>query len=431
MKILLVSYLFPPDISPRAFRWKAISQQWAELGHHVDVVTNWKCDLSNKEVLGNLRVYRVGFSILEQLRYKQQQSCSPEALMAGEFRRSKFSTVLKWIHDFTWKKVYWPDYACLWYFYALRKAEELYELEFYEYLITVSLPFTAHLTGVSLKRRHQSIKWIADMGDPFCFTETPMNNQFFFKHLNYKGDETVFKEANYVVVTVDKCREKYTEIFPSEAEKIVVIPPISRIVRNDHINKSQVFEKNKLILLYAGNLYRNIRNPSYLLMLLSALLQNHPEFHDKIEMHFFGNIKEYQLDFNNFNKQYNILRMHGIVPHHIIRLAEAEADVLVNIGNQTDYQLPSKIVEYAGTGKPIINIYSTENDSSYIFLKQYPLAYQVSTQGHSAVEHIFSLSQFLNENAGKVVDSTSLRIFLQPYDVSNISLQYLNLCVNA
>ena len=55
----------------------------------------------------------------------------------------------------------------------------------------------------------------------------------------------------------------------------------------------------------------------------------------------------------------------------------AEADVLVNIGNRTSYQLPSKVVEYAAFGKPILNFLASPDDSSAVFLSKYPFLLNV------------------------------------------------------
>ena len=62
---------------------------------------------------------------------------------------------------------------------------------------------------------------------------------------------------------------------------------------------------------------------------------------------------------------------HGTVSKERALLAMSESDVLINIGNNTSYQLPSKIIEYIGASKPIINIISLHNDTSKIYLKDF------------------------------------------------------------
>ena len=47
-------------------------------------------------------------------------------------------------------------------------------------------------------------------------------------------------------------------------------------------------------------------------------------------------------------------------------------------GNKVDNQVPSKIFDYISLGKPIINVYTSEKDPALEYLKQYPLALNIS-----------------------------------------------------
>jgi hypothetical protein len=431
MKILLISNQFPPDISPRAFRWGTITEVLADEGHQVDIVCGWRYNIPNEETLGNIKVYRVGEFPLEKLRHwihSSHNSFPKSNTKSNKYQGLKLDTIIRKIHDFTWKKIYWPDYACLWYYPAIRKARELCKRQTYDAVISVSLPFTAHLVGLSLKHCHPTAKWVLDIGDPFCFSEAHSNNQRIFSYFNYKAEEAVFRSADHICVTIEKCRERYAKIFPRESSKIIVIPPVSRLAIQEHHEPRRIFKEKKLILLYAGNLYRGIRNPNPLLDILRALLNNRPELTHKMELHFFGDCKQFQESFDNFCKQYNILHLHGIVPPAFVKLAEMEADVLINIGNQTNYQLPSKVVEYAGTGKPILNISTIEDDSSALFLKNYPLACQITLHGEIINnEKILAVSRFLDDSFGKTVPLELLEKFLEPYDAKKLAFQYLDL----
>ena len=46
--------------------------------------------------------------------------------------------------------------------------------------------------------------------------------------------------------------------------------------------------------------------------------------------------------------------------------------IVLMIGNLCANQVPSKVFEYIATGKPILNFYSIENDTSLIYLNRYP-----------------------------------------------------------
>ena len=66
------------------------------------------------------------------------------------------------------------------------------------------------------------------------------------------------------------------------------------------------------------------------------------------------------------------LFLHGLKPRHVVQAAMQESTILVNLGNATDYQLPSKVVEYLALGKPVLNIIQDSGDSSNIYLDDAP-----------------------------------------------------------
>ena len=177
MKLLIVSYHFYPALIPPAIRWKALGEHWTRLGHEVRVVSGWAPGLPREERVGGMRVRRVGGLFRETLRGWLR---GPNG--AGEGRGGP-SSWLKRLHDATWKRVYWPDFASLWSIPAFREARRLMR-EGCDALVTVSHPFTPHLVGLALKRASPAVPWVADMGDPFCLLEdASLNNLALYRSL--------------------------------------------------------------------------------------------------------------------------------------------------------------------------------------------------------------------------------------------------------
>jgi thiamine pyrophosphate-dependent acetolactate synthase large subunit-like protein len=63
--------------------------------------------------------------------------------------------------------------------------------------------------------------------------------------------------------------------------------------------------------------------------------------------------------------------LHPLVPQKDIEKITAEADILLSVGNKDSDFLPSKILSYIATGKPIIHYYFDESDVSLPYLKKY------------------------------------------------------------
>jgi hypothetical protein len=163
-----------------------------------------------------------------------------------------------------------------------------------------------------------------------------------------------------------------------------------------------------------------------LLRLFERLL--HTPISERLELHFIGNVNDCRKSFESHKKQLGRrIFLHGSVERRQVVQAMKEADILVNIGNDTLYQLPSKVVEYASMGKPVLNIARTEKDSSAAFFGTYPAALCLAdTKGNTDSEHLERLHQFII-NLPKEVDSDLLEQWISPFQIESISAAYANL----
>jgi hypothetical protein len=150
------------------------------------------------------------------------------------------------------------------------------------------------------------------------------------------------------------------------ANKISVIPPLF-VVPVDVDKLASFFTgPSKTRLVFAGTLYRKIRNPAALLEFFDKLLKSTTG--ENLELHFFGVINDCDPCFEKYQALIGIkIFLHGLVPRAAAVRAMHDATVLVNLGNSTTFQLPSKVVEYAMLGKPILNITNRLSDSSQNF----------------------------------------------------------------
>ena len=97
----------------------------------------------------------------------------------------------------------------------------------------------------------------------------------------------------------------------------------------------------------------------------------------------------------------------GPVPADRGRALQKEADVLLNLGNAVDNQIPSKLFEYLGSGKPILHLAASPTDPTLPLLARYPLALTLLPDQwaeepalHAAAAR---LDRWLGETAGRRV----------------------------
>jgi len=436
MNILIITNAYTPIISARAFRWSAIAEIWAQQGHHIDVVCCWHTGLPRNDTIKGVNVFRVGGRLSERLRGKLESSKKHLATVKKDKNKNTNNNaysslfailirMLKRLHDITWKKIYWPDYACIWFFQAFRCANKLCSHSRYDAIISVSIPFTCHLIGLRLEKNLNGVPWLVDVGDPFCFMDTtPVNNHMLYKRLNYRAEKQVFQSAKWITVTNDKTANLYKTIFPESSNKIKVIPPLFDDRIKIRKNGTKLFDKHKINLSYIGNFYKVTREPDDLLLLLRSILNQFPHFKQRLLFHIFGNTGGFEKEFEKYSDLSENVILHGSVSKDTVLRVINETDFLINIGNKTNYQIPSKIVEYAASGKPIINICSMYDDSSLLFLKDYPLIKNFFINRKYTSETIDEISQFINENINHKLSTKPLYKFLKPFLSNNIASRY-------
>lgn len=120
----------------------------------------------------------------------------------------------------------------------------------------------------------------------------------------------------------------------------------------------------KKTIVFAGTLYRGIRNPRPALELIEPIL-------DVYTFHYYG-----LSDCNDIISEFaekcpGHVVNHGVVSHEEVMKAMDEAELLLSIGNFHTEMAPSKIYEQMSTGKPIIHTYAEETDPCLPELKKY------------------------------------------------------------
>jgi hypothetical protein len=385
-------------------RWSAIAREWAARGAAVTVLCAAGEGLPPEERVDGVRVLRVGRG-------------APPGAARGGGRPGPFGRLARGV----WRVVRWPDWACLWYFPARRRALELLAAGQYDRLLSVSDPFTSHLVALAAHREHPGLPWLADIGDPFSLQKaTPVNTQLLFRRLNRRVEGRVLAGARAVTVTAPAVRDSYRAAFPGAAAKLTVIPPL--YAPPPRAADVEVFHPDgRRRLLWAGTLYRAVRDPGPLLGLFRLLLSG--PLGEGLELHLMGDpgdcgdlVASAQREFHGR------LVAHGVVPRAIALAAARQAGCLVNIGNATAHQLPSKLAEYAASGRPILNLEGSDADTSRAFLAGHPACLSLPAALAATPEGAAQVEAFLRQ--GGEPDPARLKAWLEPCTAPRVAAAY-------
>ena len=408
MNLVVVTHAFPPMANARAIRWGEIARCWAAAGHAVTVVAACTPGAPAVEHWHGVAVVRVGLGVQARVR---------EAA-----RRGGVAAGLGWLYRQTWRRLYWPDAALPW--IAGTRAAARAEVGTADALITVSPPFSGHVVGLGLRARLPvGGRWLADFGDPFSFlAEHPANNHALYGRLNVAAERRVFARADAIAVTHEGTRARYAALFPEAAGKIRVIPPL--LPERTSATVALAFPCDALNLAYVGSFYAGIRAPDGLAAVISRLLERFPRWRDRLRLHLFGAVEAAAARFAGLPE--GTLVIHGAVDHATAAAAMRAADVLVNVGNATAHQLPSKLVEYVATGRPVVSVACRDDDTSARFLADYPLACTLLPCREGVDEAAARLDAFLGTQGRARLAPAAVGALVAPHRAAALARRYLD-----
>lgn len=417
MRILIVMVKYFPAVNPNVYRWSAIAEHWHTEGHEIHILTSHRSGLRKNESINGVKVHRTGHATLmdwvSNLSHKKERRDEDGN---NSRKQGKLRQVLEKIVDITWRELYWPDGSSIWMFPARKRLQALSKQYDFDSVISVGLPFTTHMVASNLKKRNSNISWLMDIEDPFCYSEEfYVNNFSLYKKLNIKTEHKLMHRADSISVTIEEAKNKYLALFPSLKNKIKITPPLSTLTTP--LKKYK--EKEEIDLAYFGTFYKNVRKPQLLIPLLKSLSTQH-----KIRLHFYGFIPAFCFESMEEIRSICQLHLHGLVSRDVLPLKISESDYLINIGNSTDYHLPSKVVDYLESGMPIINICQLPNDTTKLFFSGYDWIF--NWEMNSIIEKS-ALLEFIHKTKGQQVEKTIREEKITPFRIETIASKYLKL----
>ena len=250
------------------------------------------------------------------------------------------------------------------YEHEVRKAVKLKD---YDAVVSFSAPILAHGCA-SRMVRGTNVPWIPVCLDPY-FSHRIFGPEGLEERK--KREEKYMEPAAKVLVAYPTDRD-YLKAKVAFADKLISVEmpgvaqaPVAPALGLDHWGQVQVI--HSLRAGFFGSMYREIRDPRPAIALFNEVAKD-PE----ITVTFAGHLEDLPEE-ELFPKESNI-RYLGVLKGDDLAKNYAETDVLINIGNSVDNQMPSKIFEYISTGKPIINIYKSPECPTLKYLARYPLA---------------------------------------------------------
>lgn len=321
MKILIVSYFPMNQMTPRAFRAKSLYETFVRQGHEVVFISSHD-STSNKVKTVPIDNYNY---VTKKLRnaISLMLNCS---LPDGK----NFFKATRLLNKINHKNI--------------------------DLTISIGLPFSTHLmTAIAVKvGKLKTTKLIADYGDPY--SKNPSSLKPFYATALERWTLATFDK---ITIPTESAATAYKEIITKD--KIEVIPQ-GRNINQDFTSN---YIKNQVPnFCFAGNLYKKIRNPKLFLDLLTTINKDfifhiYTDFQNTETMEILTHYKE---------KLNNRLVLRSQIPRQLCIETMSRMDFLINFSNQSTIQTPSKIIDYALSSRPFLDI-SQDQDNFEEFYK--------------------------------------------------------------
>lgn len=358
MRVLLITYEFSPIESAQALRWQYLSRHLLARGVQVTVIAPEVIkgmvadDIDDAKVIRSFPGPFVGMSGWLSRQSgggysKIQNRTEPIEENRAELVYRKLRRGLD--------KIIFPDVRSEWYPFAARSFAHFAPGD-------VDLVIASHEPGVDLMLGMSASKklkapLVIDLADPLVTPYSPSWRRRWDKALERKAS----KFAAGVITTSKRFSRDLIEQHGLKKDQVIQIEQGFEPIHHDCSSSTDclALPKNQFWLLYTGNFYRDFRNPA---VLLKALVQR-PD----IKFLFAGNPPGWLLEM--FKPLGGQVRCLGRLSHGEAISIQRRAPVLFNLGNQQAKQVPGKLFEYFGAGRPIFHIALNPDDPSGALLE--------------------------------------------------------------
>ena len=365
--ITVVTKWFHPQITPRAFRASELVMELCRQGHKVNVWTS---------------EYQQEHAQLKEMYKFNIDYFSPPIMKPIKHRGKGIKGVLRnFLRRFLNLFFQYPDIEWMW------KIRNEFSDANSDITISIGAPHAIHWGVAWARGRRKEVAkiWIADCGDPFMGRENDsVGPLFYFKYL----ERWFCKRANYITVPTEASIQGY---YPKFRNKIRVIPQGFKFGKVEN----QSWSKNDIpTFAYAGGFIPGKRDPRPLLKFLNSLKLD-------FRFHIYTSqpdlIRDFALESNGR------IIVHSKIRREMLFQKLEKMDFLINIENAGKIQTPSKLIDYAISGRPILSINVDESFTGPVteFLQgEYRQKYVVKDIEQYRVEHVVSKFLCLYEKSG-------------------------------
>ena len=350
MRILIVSYYFPPlnhVASLRAYSW---AKRWHERGAKVTVLTAQKRDfdglLDSKLILSpGIRVIEVRYVSLK-VRLRAIIGVGRLRSILAEFYRKFFARGRGPINWFS--------------AWLIASKGFMDELAFnHDVVVSTFAPKECHLIANELKLRNPALLWVSDYRDLWHDTYTVNRDENTIIEEGKLEQQTVGVNSDVVTTVSADFRTKLHGRFLKPTYEVKNGFFIEDADGIDNWSKGRLTNKAPLKIVYTGTMYQSFMDPSVLVDTLVRLLDSGLLSSKDVILEVYSDSHDFLLGLMKRPGYDTFILPKGVVNRSDALRAQRQADILLLLESSDEKAcgvLTGKVFEYLVSGRPILCI---------------------------------------------------------------------------
>ncbi|MCO6148843.1 glycosyltransferase family 4 protein [Flavobacterium sp. NRK1] len=356
MKVLIITYYWPPAGGPGVQRWLKFVKYLPDFGIEpvVYIPENPTYPLIDEGLLKevNPNVTLLKQKITEPYAWASAFSKnSTKKISSGIIPHKKKQSFLQRIMLWVRGNLFIPDARVLWVKPSVAYLSKYIKEQGITTVITTGPPHSLHLIGLRLKELH-SIKWIADFRDPWTtigyHKALKLSASAAQKHKDL--EKKVLNSADTVLVTSPTTKAEF------EALTTKPIAVITNGYDVETIARQPLDEK--FTIAHIGS-FLSERNPKMLWQALTELIEEEPDFNNDFQLKLIGAVSNEVLEAINQHGLSKYVNMLGYISHGeaVTEQRKSQVLLLVEIDSEdTKCIIPGKLFEYMVSERPTLAI---------------------------------------------------------------------------
>ncbi len=365
MKLLIIASAYSPDKYASALCASNIVNAFLAQGcEQLDVLTIAHSELNEDVGKYPVCVFRLKNKIVLRESNSMREPCHNKKFFSRAF--GKITSIF-----------IWPSLRILALHQLIDKSCELAKKTKYDAMITISGDFVSQMVGIAMKKTHLINKWFPILLDPVPSMHPWHNRWMKFVWQTNKKETYLFNQA-----TICFFEEHILPNFHCQNSNKIIPIGIPNLCNYDGLASNLQKRNNTYCsIVFAGVWKNNIRNPDKALDVLDFVSKS-------LNIHLTVYTDQEFLSTE-------LITFKSYLSHDELVLEMLKADLLLNIGSKENL-FPSKLVDYASTGKPILNVVVSDNDVSKEFMLRYNNGLTICTES-SNISNAKAIIEFIKE----------------------------------